>query len=181
MQSCSSVFVSPSTTCLTSSQAWNVLALDGSNWQKIDLFNFQTDIEVRSVLCFMCMLPVRDALCVSRCACWVALSSPRLSAGSVSFGANCDVTDDPLSCGLSYVSLSLFRSVSLFPRGGSWRTFQNAVEVSWGSWASEAAWVSEMPLWSENLIVCLAYTELIRVVQLWLSKSLSCEVVYMTF
>lgn len=28
-------------------QAWNVLALDGSNWQKIDLFNFQTDIEVK--------------------------------------------------------------------------------------------------------------------------------------
>lgn len=34
------------TTCLFPSQAWNVLALDGSNWQKIDLFNFQTDIEV---------------------------------------------------------------------------------------------------------------------------------------
>lgn len=31
------------------SQAWNVLALDGSNWQKIDLFNFQTDIEVSPV------------------------------------------------------------------------------------------------------------------------------------
>ncbi|MGH0138689.1 UNVERIFIED_CONTAM: hypothetical protein FKN15_018888, partial [Acipenser sinensis] len=30
-------------------QAWNVLALDGSNWQKIDLFNFQTDIEGRVV------------------------------------------------------------------------------------------------------------------------------------
>lgn len=35
--------------CLSPSQAWNVLALDGSNWQKIDLFNFQTDIEVRTV------------------------------------------------------------------------------------------------------------------------------------
>uniref|UniRef100_A0A674CAZ9 F-box and leucine-rich repeat protein 2 n=1 Tax=Salmo trutta TaxID=8032 RepID=A0A674CAZ9_SALTR len=38
-----SYFLSPS------SQAWNVLALDGSNWQKIDLFNFQTDIEGRVV------------------------------------------------------------------------------------------------------------------------------------
>ncbi|KAG8005183.1 F-box/LRR-repeat protein 20 [Nibea albiflora] len=37
------------TTCVSPSQAWNVLALDGSNWQKIDLFNFQTDIEGRVV------------------------------------------------------------------------------------------------------------------------------------
>lgn len=29
------------------SQSWNVLALDGSNWQRIDLFDFQRDIEVR--------------------------------------------------------------------------------------------------------------------------------------
>lgn len=27
-------------------QSWNVLALDGSNWQRIDLFDFQRDIEV---------------------------------------------------------------------------------------------------------------------------------------
>lgn len=27
-------------------KAWNVLALDGSNWQRIDLFDFQRDIEV---------------------------------------------------------------------------------------------------------------------------------------
>jgi len=27
------------------SKAWNVLALDGSNWQKVDLFEFQVDIE----------------------------------------------------------------------------------------------------------------------------------------
>ncbi|EGW04706.1 F-box/LRR-repeat protein 2 [Cricetulus griseus] len=26
-------------------EAWNILALDGSNWQRIDLFNFQTDVE----------------------------------------------------------------------------------------------------------------------------------------
>lgn len=26
---------------------WNVLALDGSSWQKINLFDFQRDIEVR--------------------------------------------------------------------------------------------------------------------------------------
>ncbi|KAH0501114.1 F-box/LRR-repeat protein 20 [Microtus ochrogaster] len=30
-------------------QAWNVLALDGSNWQRIDLFDFQRDIEGRVV------------------------------------------------------------------------------------------------------------------------------------
>lgn len=28
------------------SKHWNILALDGSNWQKIDLFYFQMDIEV---------------------------------------------------------------------------------------------------------------------------------------
>jgi F-box and leucine-rich repeat protein 2/20 len=28
------------------SKQWNILALDGSNWQKIDLFSFQLDIEV---------------------------------------------------------------------------------------------------------------------------------------
>lgn len=28
------------------SKYWNILALDGSNWQKIDLFYFQIDIEV---------------------------------------------------------------------------------------------------------------------------------------
>ena len=27
-------------------QYWNVLALDGSNWQRVDLFDFQTDVEV---------------------------------------------------------------------------------------------------------------------------------------
>lgn len=32
--------------CAQVSRAWNVLALDGSNWQKIDLFDFQTDVEV---------------------------------------------------------------------------------------------------------------------------------------
>ena len=26
-------------------QAWYVLALDGSNWQRVDLFQFQVDIE----------------------------------------------------------------------------------------------------------------------------------------
>jgi F-box/leucine-rich repeat protein 2/20 len=29
----------------TSNQSWNILALDGSNWQRVDLFDFQTDIE----------------------------------------------------------------------------------------------------------------------------------------
>ena len=31
--------------CAQVSKAWNVLALDGSNWQKVDLFDFQVDIE----------------------------------------------------------------------------------------------------------------------------------------
>ncbi len=38
-------------------------------------------------------------------------------------------------------------------RGGWWRTFRSVVEVSWGSWASGAAWASEMPPWSEILVV----------------------------
>lgn len=32
--------------CAQVSKYWNVLALDGSNWQKVDLFNFQRDVEV---------------------------------------------------------------------------------------------------------------------------------------
>ncbi|KAH9505724.1 hypothetical protein Btru_055629 [Bulinus truncatus] len=35
--------------CAQVSKYWNMLALDGSNWQKIDLFDFQTDIEGRVV------------------------------------------------------------------------------------------------------------------------------------
>lgn len=35
--------------CAQVSRAWNVLALDGSNWQKIDLFEFQTDVEVNMI------------------------------------------------------------------------------------------------------------------------------------
>lgn len=34
--------------CAQVSKAWNVLALDGSNWQRIDLFSFQTDVEVKN-------------------------------------------------------------------------------------------------------------------------------------
>ena len=30
--------------CLQVSKSWNVLALDGSNWQKVDLFEFQVDL-----------------------------------------------------------------------------------------------------------------------------------------
>lgn len=43
-----SVFILTSILSLSfySKQAWNVLALDGSNWQRIDLFDFQRDIEV---------------------------------------------------------------------------------------------------------------------------------------
>lgn len=32
--------------CAQVSKLWNVLALDGSNWQRIDLFDFQRDVEV---------------------------------------------------------------------------------------------------------------------------------------
>jgi F-box and leucine-rich repeat protein 2/20 len=35
------------------SKYWNILALDGSNWQKIDLFDFQRDIEVREKFLFV--------------------------------------------------------------------------------------------------------------------------------
>uniref|UniRef100_A0A8C9WAE7 F-box and leucine-rich repeat protein 2 n=1 Tax=Scleropages formosus TaxID=113540 RepID=A0A8C9WAE7_SCLFO len=42
-------FISSLSFLLCRPQAWNILALDGSNWQKIDLFNFQTDIEGRVV------------------------------------------------------------------------------------------------------------------------------------
>ncbi|EHB00854.1 F-box/LRR-repeat protein 20 [Heterocephalus glaber] len=35
--------------CAQVSRAWNVLALDGSNWHRIDLFDFQRDIEGRVV------------------------------------------------------------------------------------------------------------------------------------
>ncbi|CAH0716788.1 unnamed protein product, partial [Brenthis ino] len=31
--------------CAQVSKLWNILALDGSNWQRIDLFNFQRDVE----------------------------------------------------------------------------------------------------------------------------------------
>lgn len=32
--------------CAQVSKLWNELALDGMNWQRIDLFDFQTDVEV---------------------------------------------------------------------------------------------------------------------------------------
>lgn len=32
--------------CAQVSKGWNILALDGSNWQRIDLFDFQKDVEV---------------------------------------------------------------------------------------------------------------------------------------
>ena len=31
--------------CAQVSKTWNLLALDGSNWQQVDLFKFQVDIE----------------------------------------------------------------------------------------------------------------------------------------
>lgn len=42
--------------CAQVSRAWNVLALDGSNWQKIDLFDFQTDVEVMLIYKVLCSL-----------------------------------------------------------------------------------------------------------------------------
>lgn len=36
--------------CAQVSKAWNVLALDGSNWQRIDLFDFQRDVEVNRAI-----------------------------------------------------------------------------------------------------------------------------------
>lgn len=127
--------LSLSTTCLSPSQAWNVLALDGSNWQKIDLFNFQTDIEVRGCSHerekkrgvkgwngqFLCACGRLYVLHV--CACWVALSSPRLSAGSVGFGADCDVAADPLSCGSVHLFVHL--SPSLCPCVSQGRVVEN--------------------------------------------------------
>lgn len=37
--------------CAQVSKTWNVLALDGSNWQRIDLFDFQKDVEVCNLIC----------------------------------------------------------------------------------------------------------------------------------
>jgi hypothetical protein len=31
-------------------QYWNLLALDGSNWQRVDLFDFQVDVKVCKIL-----------------------------------------------------------------------------------------------------------------------------------
>uniref|UniRef100_A0A3B3QA68 F-box/LRR-repeat protein 2 n=1 Tax=Paramormyrops kingsleyae TaxID=1676925 RepID=A0A3B3QA68_9TELE len=53
--------------CAQVSRSWNVLALDGSNWQRIDLFDFQRDIEVTEILffpspCFCCLSELRESL-----------------------------------------------------------------------------------------------------------------------
>lgn len=40
------VYASRATHFIQLTQDWNVLALDGSNWQTMDLFDFQTAIEV---------------------------------------------------------------------------------------------------------------------------------------
>lgn len=37
---------------------WNILALDGSNWQEVDLFDFQRDVKVRKVAIF----PIQPAI-----------------------------------------------------------------------------------------------------------------------
>lgn len=49
-------------------------------------------------------------------------------------------------------------SVPFSLRGGWWKTFPNDVEASWGSSASEAAWVLEMPPWSEFLLLSDMYS-----------------------
>jgi len=37
--------------CARVSRYWKLVALDGSNWQHVDLFSFQTDIEVENLVC----------------------------------------------------------------------------------------------------------------------------------
>lgn len=145
---------------LSLSQAWNVLALDGSNWQKIDLFNFQTDIEVREGrLCVRkekntrqwCVGKDRQCFCVgpSVC-CWsVRVFIQCCWEGSV---ADWDITAGPFSSLSSHLTNISVVSVSL--RAGWWRTFPSVAEASWGSWASEAASASETLPWSERSIVC---------------------------
>ena len=36
------------------SKSWNVLALDGSNWQKVDLFEFQVELNLLHPFAFEC-------------------------------------------------------------------------------------------------------------------------------
>src|SRR6218665_2891735 len=36
--------------CASVSKYWNQVALDGSNWQRVDLFRFQTDVEVMQIV-----------------------------------------------------------------------------------------------------------------------------------
>lgn len=57
------------------------------------------------------------------CTCWVALSSLRLSAGSVGFGADCDVTADPPPCGSVHLCVHL--SLSLCPCVSQGRVVEN--------------------------------------------------------
>ena len=40
--------------CLQVSKSWNVLALDGSNWQKVDLFEFQVGLILLHPFAFEC-------------------------------------------------------------------------------------------------------------------------------
>ncbi|KAK6052831.1 F-box domain protein, partial [Cooperia oncophora] len=35
--------------CAQTCRSWNVLALDGSNWQRVDLFTFQKDVKAATV------------------------------------------------------------------------------------------------------------------------------------
>lgn len=39
--------------CAQVCKKWNVLALDGSNWQNVDLFSFQKDIKVSVLFPFL--------------------------------------------------------------------------------------------------------------------------------
>ena len=144
-------------TCSTSRQTsrWGVCLMRGRN---------KSAAEWSVLECVRVLFSV----CCHVCARWVALSSPGLSAGSVGFGAECDVAADPLSCGSLSISLSLSLSVPVSLRVEWWRTFRSAVEASWGSSASGAAWAWEMPPWSEILVVSLIHTDAISVALLWL-------------
>ena len=83
-------------TCSTSRQTsrWGVCLMRGRN---------KSAAEWSVLECVRVLFSV----CCHVCARWVALSSPGLSAGSVGFGAECDVAADPLSCGSLSISLSL--------------------------------------------------------------------------
>ena len=49
------IIASSDNPCLQVSKSWNVLALDGSNWQKVDLFEFQVELILLHPSAFECI------------------------------------------------------------------------------------------------------------------------------